>query len=177
MIILYFFAPAARRSPFSLKLMAYGSTTQQLQQRRRQWKGCRGFQQQFKLQKKQQFYLRKKSGKSMEKLMKLMKLLLSFGAVLDETQQLVEVARTSWSPALNLDSFVAMNFSGPDILRLQSLVMLGWLLQPQAVPESTSHLKPGDISHSNSSWIPGGVVTPTHCQKGRWGEHNLRSTV
>lgn len=85
---------------------------------------------------------------------------------MDETQQLVEVARTSWSPALNLDSFVAMNFSAPEILRLQ----------PQAVPESTSHLKPGDISDSNSSWIPCGVVvTPTHCQKGRWGEHILRS--
>lgn len=47
-----------------------------------------------------------------------------------------------------------MNFSAPDLLRLQSLVMLGLLLQPQAVPESTSHLKPGDISDSNSSWIP-----------------------
>ena len=125
------------------------------------------------------FNLRKKRGKkTMEKLMKLMKLFLSLGGFWNETQQLVEVARTSWSPALNLDSFVAMNFSGPDILRLQSLVMLGLLLQPQAVPESTRHLKPGDISDSNSSWIPCGVVvTPTYCQKGRWGEHILRSIM
>ena len=127
------------------------------------------------------FNLRKKRGKkTMEKLMKLMKLmnlaLVDFGW---NIQQLVEVARTSWSPALNLDSFVAMNFSGPDILRLQSLVMLGLLLQPQAVPESTSHLKPGDISDSNSSWIPlrRGGYTTTHCQKGRWGEHILRSIM
>ena len=42
----------------------------------------------------------------------------------------------------------------------------------------TGHLKAGDISDSNSSWIPWGVVvTPTHCQKGRWGEHISRSIM